>query len=82
MFKNKLLWFSPLIALAIIFIFSLTLIPSVQPQPINMPVAIVNEDQGVQIPNQGKMNMGQTIVEMVHENSKRVVKNLRLNGLK
>lgn len=69
MFKNKLLCFSPLIALAIIFIFSLTLIPSVQPQPKNMPVAIVNEDQGVQIPNQGNMNMGQSMVELIHENA-------------
>ncbi len=56
---------SPIIALAIIFIFSLTLFPSVQPQPKNLPIAIVNEDVGVEIPNQPKMNMGQTIVEMI-----------------
>lgn len=70
MFKNKLLLVSPFIALAIIFIFSLTLIPSVQPEPKNLPIAIVNEDQGVQIPNQPKMNMGQTIVEKMQKNSK------------
>jgi YhgE/Pip-like protein len=70
MFKNKLLFVSPIIAFAVIFIFSLTLFPSVQPQPKNLPIAIVNEDQGVQIPNQPKMHMGQTIVEMIQENSK------------
>ncbi|MGG3466320.1 ABC transporter permease [Neobacillus pocheonensis] len=70
MFKNKLLLSSPIIAFAVIFIFSLTLFPSVQPQPKNLPIAIVNEDQGVQIPNQPKMNMGQTIVEMIQKNSK------------
>ncbi|MBO9129455.1 ABC transporter permease [Bacillus sp. 165] len=70
MFKNKLVLLSPIIALAVIFIFSLTLFPSVQPQPKNLPVAIVNEDQGVQIPNQPEMNMGQTIVDMIQKNSK------------
>ncbi|WP_045521236.1 YhgE/Pip domain-containing protein [Neobacillus niacini] len=70
MFKNKLLLVSPIIALAVIFIFSLTLFPSVQAQPKNLPIAIVNEDLGVDIPNQPKMNMGQTIVEMIQKNSK------------
>jgi uncharacterized phage infection (PIP) family protein YhgE len=52
MFKNKLVLVSPIIALAVIFIFSLTLFPSVQPQPKNLPIAIVNEDEGMEIPNQ------------------------------
>lgn len=63
MFKNKLLLLSPVIALLVVFIFSLTLFPTVQPQPKNLPIAIVNEDQGVEIPNQPKMNMGKTIVD-------------------
>ncbi|MBK5491863.1 ABC transporter permease [Bacillus sp. TH13] len=70
MFKNKLVLLSPIIALAIIFIFSLTLIPLVQPEPKNLPIAIVNEDVGVEIPNQPMMNMGQTMVEMIQKNSK------------
>ncbi|QIZ08218.1 DUF3533 domain-containing protein [Priestia megaterium] len=70
MFKNKLVLLSPIIALAVIFIFSLTLFPSVQPQPKNLPIAIVNEDEGVQIPNQPEMNMGKTIVEAMQKNSK------------
>ncbi|MFE8696099.1 YhgE/Pip domain-containing protein [Cytobacillus sp. FJAT-53684] len=69
MFKNKLVWASPIIALAVILIFSLTLFPSVQPQPKNLPIAIVNEDEGVQIPNQAKMNMGEAIVEMIQKSS-------------
>ncbi|HCX50138.1 MAG TPA: phage infection protein, partial [Bacillus sp. (in: Bacteria)] len=43
MFKNKLLFLSPVIALLVVFIFSLTLFPTVQPQPKNLPIAIVNE---------------------------------------
>ncbi|WP_242301016.1 YhgE/Pip domain-containing protein [Bacillus cereus group sp. BfR-BA-01423] len=70
MLKNKLLLFSPVIALLVVFIFSLTLFPTVQPQPKNLPIAIVNEDQGVEIPNQPKMNMGQTIVDNMKKTSK------------
>ncbi|QUW24397.1 DUF3533 domain-containing protein [Bacillus cereus] len=70
MFKNKLLLLSPVIALLVVFIFSLTLFPTVQPQPKNLPIAVVNEDQGVEIPNQPKMNMGQTIVDNMKKTSK------------
>ncbi|MED1266517.1 DUF3533 domain-containing protein [Bacillus mycoides] len=70
MFKNKLLLLSPVIALLVVFIFSLTLFPTVQPKPKNLPIAIVNEDQGVEIPNQAKMNMGQTIVDNMKKTSK------------
>ncbi len=62
--KNKQVLMVPVIALTIVFVFSLTLIPSVQPQPKNLPIAIVNEDQGIQTPDQ-PMNMGETIVEMI-----------------
>ncbi|MCU4989566.1 DUF3533 domain-containing protein [Bacillus cereus] len=70
MFKNKLLLLSPVVALLVVFIFSLTLFPTVQPKPKNLPIAIVNEDQGVEIPNQSKMNMGQTIVDNMKKTSK------------
>lgn len=69
MFKNKLLLVSPIIAFAVTLIFSLTLFPSVQPQLKNLPIAIVNEDVGVKIPNQPKMNMGKTIVDKIQKNS-------------
>jgi YhgE/Pip-like protein len=68
-FKNKLVLISPIMAFLVIFIFSLALFPSVQIKPKNMPIAIVNADQGVDIPNQGKVNMGQTIVEMMQKTS-------------
>ncbi|MGG1166476.1 YhgE/Pip domain-containing protein [Bacillus mycoides] len=70
MLKNKLLFLSPIIALLVVFIFSLTLFPTVQPKPKNLPIAIVNENQGVEIPNQPKMNMGQTIVDTIKKTSK------------
>lgn len=67
--KNKLLLASPIIALLVIFIFSLTLFPSVKAQPKNLPIAIVNADEGFEIPDQPKLNMGQTIVDMMMLNS-------------
>ncbi|MEK5332940.1 YhgE/Pip domain-containing protein [Lysinibacillus sp. FSL W8-0992] len=65
MFKNKLVWFAPILALVVIFVFSLTLFPSVQAKPKNLPIAIVNEDQGVDIPNQPHVNLGESIIEMI-----------------
>lgn len=64
---NKLLLLSPIISLAVVFIFSLTLFPTVQPQPQNLPIAIVNEDQGLELPNKPKINMGKTIIDKVQQ---------------
>ncbi|MFF2479824.1 YhgE/Pip domain-containing protein [Paenibacillus sp. NPDC058071] len=67
--KNRLLILAPLIAFLVVFIFSLTLFPSVQAQPKNLPIAVFNEDQGIDIPNQPTLNMGQTIVDMMQKNA-------------
>ncbi len=69
MFKNKFAWIAPILAFVVIFIFSLTLFPSVQPKPINLPIAIVNEDQGMELPNQQTINMGNNMVEMIQTSS-------------
>lgn len=69
MLKNKLLLLSPIISLAGVFIFSLTLFPTVQPQPQNLPIAIVNEDQGLELPNKPKINMGKTIIDKVQQST-------------
>ncbi|KMY50232.1 YhgE/Pip domain-containing protein [Peribacillus loiseleuriae] len=68
--KNKLVLLSPIIVLAVVLIFGLTLIPSVNPTPKNLPIAFVNEDQGVTLPNQTKLNMGETITKMIQNTSK------------
>ncbi|WP_391209736.1 YhgE/Pip domain-containing protein [Psychrobacillus sp. L4] len=65
MLKSKLTIISPIIVVAILFIFSLTLFPSISPAPKNMPIAIVNEDQGAVLPNNTEMNMGNTISENI-----------------
>ncbi len=65
--KNKFVLLSPIIVLAVVLIFGLTLAPSVKPTPKNLPVAFVNEDEGVDIPNQGKLNMGDKMADMIKE---------------
>ena len=70
LFKSKLAFLSPIIVLVVVLIFGLTLIPSVQPTPKNLPIVFVNEDQGVDIPKQGKVNMGKTIADMIQKTAK------------
>lgn len=62
MFKNKLIILTPVIAFIAFFIFSLTLFPSTKMQVKDLPVAIVNEDEGITLPSGEEMNMGDTIV--------------------
>lgn len=68
--KDKFVLMSPIIVLAVIIIFSLTLVPSVNPTPKNLPIAFVNEDEGVTLPNQTTVNMGETIATMIQDTTK------------
>lgn len=65
--KNKFFILAPVVAIVVMFIFILTLFPSVQPTPKNLPVAIVNEDVGVTIPQQGEVNLGNTLVKTIQQ---------------
>jgi uncharacterized phage infection (PIP) family protein YhgE len=49
--KNRIMILSPVIVLLVVFIFSLTMIPTINPTPKNLPIAIVNEDQGIKMKN-------------------------------
>lgn len=62
LFKNRLIVALPIIVMAVIFIFSLAMIPSINPAPHNLPIAIVNEDQGLTASN---VNMGDTVVSRI-----------------
>ncbi|MEH6943775.1 YhgE/Pip domain-containing protein [Bacillus sp. JJ722] len=68
--KNKMLISIPIITLIIIFIFSLAQIPSAKQAPKNLPIAIVNEDTGMDIPNIGTVNLGNKIVDMISKKAK------------
>ncbi|WP_052339351.1 YhgE/Pip domain-containing protein [Gorillibacterium massiliense] len=58
--NKKSLLLPPIVALVIAFIFSLVLIPSAKQTPKQLPLAIVNEDQGA---------IGKTMVETIEKTS-------------
>jgi YhgE/Pip-like protein len=68
--KQKQARLAPLLVLVIAILFCLTLASSVNPTPKNLPIAIVNEDQGITIPSKGTINMGKSMVTKINELSK------------
>ncbi|MGM9988544.1 MAG: YhgE/Pip domain-containing protein [Bacillaceae bacterium] len=68
--KNKILMLVPIVALLITFIFSVVQIPTAKQAPKNVPIAIVNEDVGVDVPTKGKVNFGETIVDLMNKTAK------------
>ncbi|WP_354498771.1 YhgE/Pip domain-containing protein [Paenibacillus favisporus] len=67
MMKQKLVWVLPLIVAAVIFVFSLAMIPTINPTPVRLPIALVSEDQGVTLPNGTATNMGETLTGMIKQ---------------
>ncbi|NIK79219.1 YhgE/Pip-like protein [Paenibacillus castaneae] len=61
--KQKLVALLPIIVTVVVFIFSLTIIPSINPHPENLPIAVVNEDEGMDVPGQDHMNGGEKLLE-------------------
>lgn len=57
-FKSKLLWFAPIALILILVIFALAFYPAFNPQPKDLPIAIVNNDKGTMIQN-NKVNIGE-----------------------
>ncbi|MGG2026005.1 ABC transporter permease [Gottfriedia sp. S16(2024)] len=70
LFKQKQAILAPLLVLVVAIIFSLTLASSVNPTPKNLPIAIVNGDQGIQVPSKGNVNIGDMMVSKINKLSK------------
>ncbi|QCT73739.1 YhgE/Pip domain-containing protein [Macrococcoides canis] len=65
--KNKLLYITLITGLALVCILSLAFYPAYNPQPKDLPIAIVNLDQGMDI--QGKStNIGKTFTDNIKDN--------------
>ena len=72
-FKNKLLWLAPVVAVVIFMIFSIAFYPAFDPKPKDMPIAIVNHDEGTNI--QGKeINIGKNLEEKLRDSDSDAVK--------
>lgn len=58
--KNKLLWIAPIAVLIILALFALAFYPAFNPKPKEIPIAVVNNDQGTDIQD-NHLNIGKKI---------------------
>lgn len=72
-FKSKLLWLAPIVAILIFVIFSIAFYPAFNPKPKDIPMAIVNQDKGTDI--QGKnINIGKHLEDKLMDSNSDAVK--------
>lgn len=72
-FKSKLLWLAPIVAILIFVIFSIAFYPAFNPKPKDIPMAIVNQDKGTGI--QGKnINIGKHLEDKLMDSNSDAVK--------
>ena len=64
-FKSKLLWLAPIAAILILVIFSLAFYPAFNPKPKDLPIAIVNNDEGTTIQS-NKVDIGKKIEDKLY----------------
>lgn len=72
-FKSKLLWFAPIAAILLLVIFSLAFYPAFNPKPKQIPIAVVNNDKGIDIQG-NKVNIGKTIEDKLMDSDSDTVK--------
>lgn len=68
-FMNKLLWASLGIVVVAVSIFTFAFMGStINPTPKELPLAIVMDDEGVQLPNGEQLNFGEKLVDQIQKN--------------
>ena len=72
-FKSKLLWLAPIAAILVLVIFSLAFYPAFNPKPKQLPIAVVNNDKGVDIQG-NKVNIGKKIEDKLMDSDSDTVK--------
>ena len=72
-FKSKLLWFAPIVAILLLVIFSLAFYPAFNPKPKQIPIAVVNNDKGIDIQS-NKVNIGKTIEDKLMDSDSDTIK--------
>lgn len=78
-FKSKLLWLAPIVAILIFVIFSIAFYPAFNPKPKDIPMAIVNQDKGTGI--QGKnINIGKHLEDKLMDSNSDAVKRVQVDS--
>ena len=72
-FKSKLLWLAPIAVILLLVIFSLAFYPAFNPKPKQLPIAVVNNDKGVDIQG-NKVNIGKKIEDKLMDSDSDTVK--------
>ncbi|WP_158299557.1 YhgE/Pip domain-containing protein [Paenibacillus antri] len=65
LFRNKLFAASPIIALTALFIFVLTSYPAATMKPANLPIAVVNLDEGAILQDGTEMKLGEALLGQI-----------------
>lgn len=66
-FKNKLYWMTPLIVITLILLLATAFIPAYNPEPKSVPIAIVNQDEGMKVQDK-EVNIGKSFSENIQSN--------------
>ena len=77
-FKSKLLWFAPIVAILLLVIFSLAFYPAFNPKPKQIPIAVVNNDKGIDIQS-NKVNIGKTIEDKLMDSDSDTIKWIKVD---
>ncbi|EKU46336.1 YhgE/Pip domain-containing protein [Staphylococcus massiliensis] len=65
--KSRLLWLAPLIALLVLMLLATAFYPGYNPKPHKLPIAIVNNDKGMDMQG-NKVNVGEQFVKNIKDN--------------
>jgi len=77
-FKSKLLWLAPIAAILILVIFSLAFYPAFNPKPKDLPIAIVNNDEGTTIQS-NKVDIGKKIEDKLLDSDSDKIKWIKVD---
>ncbi|OEL09757.1 ABC transporter permease [Staphylococcus equorum] len=80
-FKSKLLWIAPIAILIILAIFSIGFYPAYNPQPKEMPIAIVNHDEGTSIQSKD-INIGENLEDKLKDSNSDEIKWINVDSEK
>lgn len=80
-FKSKLLWIAPIAILIILAIFLIGFYPAYNPQPKEMPIAIVNHDEGTSIQSKD-INIGENLEDKLKDSNSDEIKWINVDSEK
>lgn len=80
-FKNKLLWIAPIATMIILVIFSLAFYPAYNPKPKDLPIGILNEDEGTTIQDKN-VNIGKKLEDKLLDSDSNKIKWVKVDSEK